>query len=199
MKRIRFAQLSDVPTLLHIYAPYVTDSVVTFEYDVPSQEEFERRMMEIQQEYPYLICEIDGLIVGYAYAHRHMERAAYGWNAELSIYLDEAFYGRGIGRALYTVLLKILHLQNIVNVYSCITLPNEASMALHASFGFERIGVYPHTGYKMGKWLDVIWLQKQLCSAEDAPEPLCSIELLDYVEIMQIFQYGEMMILEERL
>lgn len=197
MKKIRFAQLSDAEELLRIYAPYVTDSVITFEYDVPSPIEFEKRMMDIQREYPYLVCEIDGNIAGYAYAHRHKERAAYGWNVELSIYLDHSYVGRGIGRALYTVLLKILQLQHVVNAYACITLPNEASMALHTSFGFTPVGVFSHTGYKFGKWLDVIWLEKALQDMEEEPKPLCSIELLDYIEIMQIFQYGEMMIREE--
>ena len=98
MKTIRFAQLSDAPALLSIYAHYVENSVITFEYDVPSLEEFEGRMMKIQREYPYLVCEIDQNIVGYAYAHRHMERAAYQWNVELSVYLQPQAQHQ-IGRA----------------------------------------------------------------------------------------------------
>lgn len=107
MKKIRFAQLSDAPALLSIYAHYVENSVITFEYDVPSLEEFEGRMMKIQREYPYLVCELDQNIVGYAYAHRHMERAAYQWNVEVSIYLLPQVQRRQIGTALYTALLEI--------------------------------------------------------------------------------------------
>ena len=108
MKTIRFAQLSDAPALLSIYAYYVENSVITFEYEAPPLVEFEARMIPIQQEYPSPVCEIDQKIVGYAYAHRHMERAAYQWNVELSVYLQPQAQHRQIGKALYTALLEIL-------------------------------------------------------------------------------------------
>lgn len=195
MKTIRFAQLSDAPALLSIYAHYVENSVITFEYDVPSLEEFEGRMMKIQREYPYLVCELDQNIVGYAYAHRHMERAAYQWNVEVSIYLLPQVQRRQIGTALYTALLEILKLQGLQTAISCITLPNDASLALHRSFGFTEIGVLRNAGYKFDAWRDVIWLQKALHEHPVPVQEWISIEQLDYIRIMEIFHTTCMIII----
>lgn len=194
MKCIRFAKMEDVPRILEIYAPYVKDSVLTFEYEVPSCEDFEKRMQNIQSEYPFLVCEIDGIIVGYAYAHRHMERAAYQWNVELSVYVCEDNKKRSIGKALYTALLDILKLQNVRNAYSCITIPNPASIALHTSFGFHEIGIFRKTGYKFHKWQDVIWLGKVIHEDVGEPEPICSIDKVDYKELENVLHQAELMI-----
>lgn len=169
--KIRFVREEDCRALLDIYAQYI-DTAITFEYELPSEEEFARRIRTISLEYPYLVCESEGKIVGYAYAHRQMERAAYQWNAELSVYISRDYVSGGIGTALYQELLRLLEKQGIRNVYSLITAPNEKSERLHESMGFRLIGVMTKTGYKNGKWWDVSWYEKQLAPYEDEPEEL---------------------------
>lgn len=151
----------DAPALLAIYRPYIA-TTVTFEYEAPSEEEFARRIREVLREYPYLVCEAGGQPVGYAYAHRHKERAAYQWDAELSVYLSEAAFGRGVGRALYGALMELLQRQNVRNVYGAITGENARSIRFHRRLGFTELGVYHETGYKCGRWLDVCWMEKRL-------------------------------------
>ena len=153
---IRPARPEDAAVLLEIYAPYVEKAWVSFEYSVPSLEDFQRRIIEFSQNYPYLVYEQDGEILGYAYAHRHMERAAYNWNAELSVYVREDCGGRGVGTALYGALIPRLRERGLVNLYAVIALPNPGSEAIHRKFGFQRLGVYPKMGFKMGDWRDVV-------------------------------------------
>lgn len=168
---IRKVTEADAQALLDIYASYVA-APITFENEVPTVEEFARRIREIAAFYPYLVCEVEGRIVGYAYAHKQMERAAYQWNAELSVYIDEAFAGQGIGKQLYTRLIELLKRQHVKTLYALITLPNEASMALHRSFGFQEVGVWRQTGYKCGRWHDVMWMDLHIASMEGEPEAL---------------------------
>lgn len=172
--RVRLAVPEDAESLLTIYRQYI-NTPVTFEYVLPSQKEFTERMEGIIGEYPYLVCELCGEAAGYAYAHRHMERAAYQWNAELSIYIRREFVSCGIGRLLYGILMDILKTQGVKNVYGGVTLPNRASEGLHESMGFERIGVYSETGYKCGGWHDVCWFEKRLEAVEKEPEPIVSV------------------------
>ena len=168
---IRKVTEADAQVLLDIYAPYVA-TPITFENEIPTVEEFARRIREIAAFYPYLVCEVEGRIVGYAYAHRQMERAAYQWNAELSVYIDAAFAGQGIGKKLYTRLIELLKQQHVKTLYALITLPNEASIALHRSFGFQEVGVWRQTGYKCGRWHDVMWMDLHIASMEGEPEAL---------------------------
>ena len=137
MAPIRMATLQDAEKILAIYAPYVKNTAVSFEYDVPSLPDFEARMQGIMAFYPYLVWEEGGRILGYAYAHRHQERKAYQWNAELSIYLHPDATRRGLGSKLCLALLDLLRLQGVKTAYSCVTLPNAASEALHAKMGFS--------------------------------------------------------------
>ena len=188
---IRRAREADAQALLDIYAPYVTDTPVTFEYEVPSLAEFTGRIRSVSAEYPYLVCEIGGTIVGYAYAHRYKERAAYQWDAELSVYLDGANRGQGLGKAFYTALIEILALQNVKNVYGCVLCPNEGSERLHDSFGFSRVGVFHSTGYKCGAWRDVVWFEKQIAPYEPEPEPFRSIQTLDGEAIERVLRRAE--------
>ena len=132
--KLRFAAEKDCRSLLAIYAQYI-DTAVTFECWLPSEEEFTGRIRAITSNYPYLVCEDQGRIAGYAYAHRQMEREAYQWNAELSIYLDRAYTARGIGRRLYGALMELLRLQGVKNVYGGVTLPNAGSEGLHRALG----------------------------------------------------------------
>ena len=148
---IRFATEEDAQALLAIYAYYI-DTEITFEYELPTEAEFRKRIRTVLEEYPYLIYEDAGNILGYAYAHRHLERAAYQWNVELTVYLHPDVVSRGIGRRLYEELLRILTEQGICNAYSLITRPNEKSEKLHEAMGFTLMGVLKNTGYKNGKW-----------------------------------------------
>ncbi len=152
----------DAGAIWEIYAPYVLDTTVTFEYEVPSVEEFADRIGNVSAKYPYLVCEIDGRTAAYAYGHRHMERAAYQWNAEMSVYVDRGLVHMGLGRALYQAVLDILTLQNIQTVYGIVTSPNPGSQRLHESMGFCRKVTFEKMGYKFGQWLDVAWYEKAL-------------------------------------
>ena len=186
--KVRLATEADAAAILAVYAPYIRDTVITFEYEVPSVEEFAGRIREISGEYPYLLCEIDGEVAAYAYGHRHMARAAYQWNAELSVYVDRKRIHRGVGRALYGALLELLQLQNIQTVYGIVTSPNENSERLHAAMGFVRRACFPKMGYKFGKWLDVAWFEKNLGAHSDAVEPFAGIRSLDPVQVERILE-----------
>ena len=157
----RFAAPADSAALLKIYGEYL-DTPITFECALPSEAEFAGRIAAVGREYPYLVCLEKGRIVGYAYAHRQAERAAYQWNAELSVYLDRSCTSRGLGRRLYGALIDILRLQGIRTVYGCVTVPNEKSEGLHQALGFRRLGTYRSTGYKCGAWRDVAWFEKPI-------------------------------------
>ncbi|AET67785.1 sortase-like acyltransferase [Desulfosporosinus orientis DSM 765] len=172
---IRQATEGDAAEILEIYAPYIKETNITFEYEVPTLDDFKKRIQEIASHYPYIVCLLDGKMVGYAYAHRHMERAAYQWNAELSVYVAKDCLRLGIGKALYNALIEILKLQNVQNLYAIVTYPNPNSEKMHQYFGFQTIGIYPKTGYKFGQWIDVIWLEKSIGEHEKNPKPLVSI------------------------
>ena len=175
---LRFARPDDAEALLAIYDQYI-ETPVTFEYELPSPEEFRRRITSISRDYPYLVYEADGKPAGYAYAHRHMERAAYQWNAELSVYLDRSCHGFGLGTKLYNTLMDILRLQGVRNVFGCVTLPNGKSEALHESLGFVRVGTYSMAGYKCDSWRDVCWYQKQIADYDAPPKPFRGIRDLE--------------------
>lgn len=171
---VRQAVIEDAESLRKIYGQYI-NTPVTFEYILPSRIEFAKRMEGIMAIYPYLVCELCGEAVGYAYAHRQMERAAYQWNAELSIYIRRDLVSCGIGRLLYGILMDILKAQGVKNVYGGVTLPNRESEGLHLSMGFERIGIYSKTGYKCGAWHDVCWFEKRLAPMDKEPEAIVKV------------------------
>ena len=187
MHSIRMASGNDAQALLDIYNQYI-ETPVTFEYTLPSREEFQSRIRETSREYPYLVLEQDGQIVGYAYAHRRGERAAYRWCAELSIYLDQNSRGKGLGRHLYQTLFALLRLQNIQSVYACITVPNPRSIGLHRSLGFEEAGRWPKAGYKNGGWHDVLWMMKEIGPHPDIPAPFRPIREIPPEEIARILR-----------
>ena len=183
---LRLAQTADSPLLRDLYAQY-TDTAVTFEY-LPAAEEFTRRIADTLISYPFLVCEDAGRAVGYAYAHRQMERAAYGWSAVLSVYVDQRFTSRGIGTRLYSALLALLQLQGVVNVYGGVTLPNEKSERLHEKMGFRLLGVYHKTGYKCGSWHDVAWFEKRLCTLPESPAPFIPFSCLHKENVLRILR-----------
>ena len=176
---IRLVHEADSTRILEIYRPYVEQTAISFEYEVPTQAEFTERVRNVAREYPYLVYTIDENIVAYAYAHKHMERAAYQWNATLSVYVDSGYQRQGIGKQLYACLIEILKLQNIRNVYGIVKTPNPNSEKLHESFGFRRIGIYRQTGFKHGVWHDVTWFEKSIGDHETNPQAFIPIRDID--------------------
>ncbi len=175
---IRFSTEQDASALLAIYEKYISTSI-TFETEVPTVTDFAGRIRDITAVYPYLLLSDGGKAVGYAYAHRARERAAYDWYAELSVYLDPACTGRGLGKKLYGLLMDLLAMQGVRTAMGCVTLPNPASEALHASLGFRLAGVSYKAGYKDGAWHDVGWFEKPLGSYDVPPAPLRPVGALD--------------------
>lgn len=159
---IRLANESDAQKMLSIYAPLVRETPISFEVEAPSEAEFRQRIIGNLEGMPWLVCEIEGELSGYAYASSHRTRAAYQWCVESSVYIGAGHRKKGVGKALYTSLFKLLQLQGFYNVYAGITLPNPASVALHEAVGFELVGVYPLCGYKLDRWHDVGWWQLSL-------------------------------------
>lgn len=183
--RIRFATPGDSPALLGIYAQYI-ETPITFECTLPSEAELAERIAVISRDYPYLVCEGDGVMVGYAYAHRHMEREAYQWNAELSVYLDRSATSKGLGKKLCLLLMEILKLQGVRTVYGGVTAPNVKSMALHRSLGFQLLGIYHNAGYKSGGWHDVSWYEKSIAPYDASPAPFVPISRIPREELERI-------------
>lgn len=188
--RIRQASEDDAQAILSIYAPYIENTAITFETDVPTLDEFTSRMKGILGEYPYLVIEENGVVQGYAYAHRQAERAAYAWNAELSVYLRQECTGHGFGRSLSQAVCDLLELQGVRNVFSLITQPNYPSIRMHELLGFKLMGTQKNAGYKCGAWHDVAWLQKQIGSFEKEParlQPLCETNQDDIERVIALY------------
>ena len=186
---IRPAEERDVPAMLAVYAPYVEETAVSFEYAVPSPEEFCTRLERIQSFYPWIVAEQEGRVLGYAYASRFHPRAAYDWSVEVSIYLDREDRGCGIGRRLYESLENMLRAQNILTAYSCIAYtetPDEyldhASIRFHERMGYRLTGTFPACGYKFGRWYGMVWMEKRLTPA-NAPESLRPAPIVPFSDV----------------
>lgn len=172
---LRLAKPDDAEKLLEIYAPFVVSSDralsdVSFEYEVPSVEEFTERIKNISADYPYIVCEHDGRLFGYVYAHPYIQRAAYQWGAEVTIYLAPEGQGRGLGKVMYEALEALLRLQGVVVTYACITASNEHSVKMHEACGYKIIGTFNNTGFKHGHWLDMVWMEKVIAEYPEQPE-----------------------------
>lgn len=159
---IRKIKEEDIKKVLEIYTPYILNTTVTFEYNVPSLKEFTDRVNNIIATHPYLVCECDGLVIGYAYASKYHSRTAFNWDCELSIYIDNKHHSKGIGKRLYKALIDYVTKLNYYNAYGVISIPNESSESLHKYFGFENVGVHKNVGYKFDKWLDLGYYIKKL-------------------------------------
>jgi L-amino acid N-acyltransferase YncA len=175
---IRSVEPADVHALQAIYAPSVSDNATSFETVVPDLVEIRRRIDARRERYPWLVCEADRAVVGYAYASAHQARQAYQWSVDVSVYVDRGCHRRGVGRALYLALFDLLRRQRFVNAYAGITLPNAASVGLHESLGFEPVGVYKRVGFKFDRWHDVAWLHLRLGENPAPPaDPLLAEDL----------------------
>ena len=172
------AEAFDAAAVLSIYAPYIRTTAVTFETEVPAVSEFAERIGAISGEFPYLLLFVDSELAGYAYAHRQAERAAFAWNAELSVYLRMDWRGKGMGRVLYALLIDLLKMQGYVNMYGVITGSNAGSIAMHEKMGFEVVGRHEKTGFKHGQWHDTVWMHKRV-GADGAPGEIKRFDALD--------------------
>ncbi len=176
-RTIRLAHFTDASAIRAIYAPFVTNTLVSFELVVPTELEMHQRIEQSLQTHPWLVCEEQGEILGYAYASPHRTRQAYQWAVDVSAYIHERWRGKGIGKALYTSLFALLRLQGFYNVYGGIALPNPASIGLHEAMGMRPVGVYFQAGYKLGAWHDVGWWQKSLQPYGLEPAPPLVLEV----------------------
>ena len=171
---IRIATPEDVPALLEIYAPYIMTSTATFEYDVPCRKDFLTRFLTITAQYPWLVWEEEGRLLGYAYASAPFTRPAYSWCAEPTIYLRPEARGQEIGRKLYSALEEILKRQGYQVLYALITEENTASLRFHEKLGYRQRVLFPDCGFKFGRWLGLVWMEKRLKPVEiptSAPVP----------------------------
>ena len=176
---IRMATVEDLPRVLEIYAPYVENTAISFEYTVPTLEEFTRRFLHITEQFPWLVWEEDGIVLGYAYGSLPFERAAYRWSAEASIYLCPEACGKGIGRKLYAALEELLQKQGYRKVYTIITTANEPSIAFHRAVGYRHTATMPDCGYKFGKWYGTVWMEIELNTWTTPPgTPISARQLL---------------------
>ena len=168
---IRLATERDAEAVADIYAPNVTDAVISFEAEPPEADEMRRRIEVTLERYPWLVCERRGRVLVYAYAGAHGSRAAYRWSVDVSVYVHGEAHRTGVGRAVYAALFAALRLQGFYNAYAGATLPNPASVGLHEAMGFRPVGVYRGTGYKMGAWHDVGWWHLPLRERVAEPDP----------------------------
>lgn len=185
MPSLRLARRDDAGQIRDIYAPYVTDSFVSFEEQAPTTEEMADRIASTTEQYPWLVCVEDATgtdedtVLGYAYASQHRGRSAYRWGVDVSVYVAETGRRRGVATGLYTALFDVLRSQNYVNAYAGTAVPNPSSTGFHAAMGFELIGTYEEVGYKHGAWRDVQWWVKRLgARVEDPADPIPVTELV---------------------
>lgn len=193
--RLRTVTPDDAEALLAIYAPYVEETAISFEYDVPSAAEFRARIEGVLQKHPYLAAEdASGRLLGYAYTHAFIAREAYDRCAETTIYVDKSLRRSGLGRALYGAIEELSRAQGICNLYACIGEPlgeedeylGYNSIRFHEHLGFRRIGVFERCGYKFGRWYNMVWAEKLLGTHPAQPQPVISFPQLDRAAVVEI-------------
>ena len=175
---VRFAAEQDLPAMLAIYSPYVLTTAYSFEYTPPTLEEFTCRFRSYTAQFPWLVWEEEGQVLGYAYGSAPFSRAAYQWCAEVSVYLDPRVHRKGVGKALYQALEALLDRQGYYLVYAIVTSSNEGSLAFHKALGYRETAVFPRLAYKFGDCHSVTWLEKRLKAVEypsDPPAPITSL------------------------
>lgn len=192
--KIRIATTKDAEAVREIYAPYVLNTAVSFEYELPDTEKFIDRIKSTLKDYPYLVAIENNTVVGYAYASPFHSREAYRHSAELSVYVKQDYRKNGIGSNLYKSMEEILIKQNIYTVHACIASLNKKdeyltddSEQFHAKMGFSLVGRHKQCGYKFGRWYDIIWMDKFIQEISDHPEPFIPFSQLNY-EFMNILK-----------
>lgn len=186
--RIREAAAPDAAALAAVYAPYVRDTVISFEAVPPDETEMRRRLATVGERHPWLLAEQGGRVQGYAYAGEHRSRAAYRWDVDVAIYLAADAHRRGLGRRLYAALFGLLRRQGYVNAYAGVSLPNAASVGLHEALGFVPVGVYRQVGYKSGAWHDVGWWALRLQPPPAQPDEPVPYPRLDRAAVLALLQ-----------
>ena len=181
---IRMANEGDAEEILAIYTPYVLHTAITFEYTVPTLEEFRERIQKTLKKFPYLVAIKEGRIVGYAYVSPFKERAAYDWAVETSIYIQEASRESGIGTKLYLALEAILKKQNVINLNACIAYPNPGSIRFHERLGYQIVAHFTKCGYKLETWHDMIWMEKMIGEHTIPPQAIIPITELAWSEVL---------------
>jgi len=189
---IRLAEKHDVPGILEIYAPFILETSVTFEETIPDEELFWERIQGIMTELPFLVCEIDGKIAGYAYASGYRSRASYRWTKEVSVYIHPDFHRKKIAHALYTSLNEMVRYQGIADLLAIITMPNEPSVAFHEQFGYRKCAEFSKVGYKMDQWQNVGWFELFLQDETQPPKDriLTLNEIIDLPVFQEAIQKG---------
>lgn len=172
MNELSMATERDGGDILAIYGPYVEQTAISLELEVPAVDEMAGRISLTTEKYPWLLCRVGGSLAGYALAGPHRARAAYQWSCEVGVYVAPSFQRRGVATTLYRALLRLLKLQGFVVVLAGITLPNEQSCQFHARFGFQPYCIEERIGYKHGIWHDTAWSRLQLMPASQSPTPL---------------------------
>ena len=196
---IRLITAGDAEATLNIYRPYVENTIISFEYEVPSLEEWQSRIATNTAKYPWLVCEHEGNIVGYAYGSTHRYRTAYSWSPEATVYMDGRYHRLGVARILYKTLFDLLRLQGYVNVYAGVGLPNPESVGFHQALGFYDIGIFKKVGYKLGAWHDTRWFQLHLAEHPDNPPmPKGVAEVEDAADFLNILEAANEKIKEIR-
>jgi L-amino acid N-acyltransferase YncA len=185
---IRLAREEDAKEILAIYSPYIINTSYTFETDVPSVQEFKDRIRTYLQTYPWLVCEMNNEIAGYAYGARHRERVAYQWCVESSIYVKDEYQHTGVAKALYSALIQILKKQGFMNVYAVINLPNGRSVRFHEKAGFTWFANYEKVGFKLGKWKTVGWWKLQVNDYIDDPPAPLKLPLIELGFLSSVFE-----------
>ncbi len=178
MSVIRDATIDDVNDILSIYAWYIKNTAITFEYETPSYEEFKERMERIMKHYPYLVIEKEGVVKGYAYARPYIERKACDYDCEVSVYIDHDSLKEGMGKLIYRELEKSLKNMGIVNIYASIATPkhddeylDNNSLEFHRHMGFRPVAVFSNCGYKFSRWYDLVWVAKTIGEYKDDMPP----------------------------
>ena len=184
---IEKATPQDAAALLEIYAPYVRDTAITFEYEVPSVQEFRHRIEMTLEKYPYIVAEQNGEILGYAYAGAFKERAAYDWAVEVTIYVRQDNHKAGLGKYLYQALEAICKAQHITNLNACIgyletddCYLTKNSAQFHAHLGYRMVGIFHQCGYKFGRWYHMVWMEKIIGEHHAVQEPVIPFSQLDW-------------------
>jgi len=183
----RFAADRDAARLAEIYSYYVLNTAVSFEITAPDEKEFSNRINAAVPRYPFIVCEIDGVIAGYASAHSYRSFAAYDWGAELSIYIDKKFHRLGIGRALYGALIELLRIMGFQTVYGIVALPNPESEKFHHSMGFRLSGTMEKAGFKLGSWYGITNFELAVGDYPESPAKTLSVNELDTAKVEKIF------------
>ncbi|HAQ21636.1 MAG TPA: N-acetyltransferase [Prolixibacteraceae bacterium] len=184
---IRLAEQRDVPGILEIYTPFILHTAVTFEEIVPDQESFWERIRGIMDELPFLVCDIDGHIAGYAYASEYRHRASYRWTKEVSVYVHPDFHRKKVAYALYTSLHEMVRYQGIANLLAIITMPNEPSVAFHEYFGYHKCGEFSKVGFKLNQWQQVGWFELFIQDETQTPKQ----QILRLSEIIELPAFQE--------